>query len=262
MRTRFVGTSHHADLASASLSADHPAAVEGRTIFPTRVKSPAEVDRVLVSGHNNAKLGAFVETGAWSGMPILTLTLEERATCPRTCHHWQSCFGNAMHMARRHRHGPELIAQLDEELRYYGRQDKDGFVVRLHVLGDFYSVEYVSAWIRWMQNIPQLHVWGYTARQRGTEIGNLLAAMNVAFPHRWRMRFSVPQDAPIAPLQVTTIWRQPEGARVDEGLTCPQSRERLATCGLCGICWQAGKERERIVFTGHGMRSRPKKEAA
>jgi hypothetical protein len=195
-------------------------------------------------------------------MPVLTLTLEERATCPRTCHHWLSCYGNAMPMPRRHAHGDALIERLDEELRYYAAQDADGFAVRLHVLGDFYSVEYVHAWIRWMQQIPQLHVWGYTARQPATEIGALLAAMNEAWPTRWRMRFSVAADTPPGAMQVTTIWRQPEGARVPEGLSCPQQRDKFATCGNCGICFQPGMEGERIVFTGHGMNRRGSKAAA
>lgn len=246
-RTRFAGTSHHANQVSASLRADHPAVVEGRPLFPSRVMLATEVPRVLVSGINNAKLGVRVEKGAWAGFPILTLTLPERSTCPRTCENWLSCFGNAMPMPRRHAPGPELVAALDRELRMHALANPRGFVVRLHVLGDFYSVPYVGAWARWMLDIPALHVRGYTARLPGTEIGDLLGAMNVAWPTRWVMRFSVAADAERAPLQVTTIWRQPEGT------VCPQSMERTAACSTCGLCWAPEAAAQRIVFVGHGL---------
>jgi len=258
-RTRFVGTAHHADEEAASLRADHPAVIEGRTLFPSRVFDIDQCERILIGGKNNAKIGATIEKGPWAGMPVLTLTLEERATCPRSCHHFRSCFGNAMHFARRHRHGPELIERLDEELAYYADQDRGGFAVRLHVLGDFWSEEYVECWANWMVRFPMLHVWGYTARQVHTPIGAMIEAMNLRWPARWCIRFSVPPTAPIEPMQVTTIWRQPEGARVAESLSCPQQRDKFATCGTCAICFQPGLEHERVVFTGHGMRGRPTK---
>jgi hypothetical protein len=255
-RTRFVGTTHHADLESASLRGDHPAAVDGRTLFPTRVKEIAECDRVLINGRNNAKIGATIEKGPWAGMPVLTLTLEERATCPRTCHHWLSCYGNAMPMPRRHKHGPALVERLAQELGYYADQDRDGFAVRLHILGDFYSEEYVEAWANWMARFPMLHVWGYTARLPSTPIGRMIDAMNCYWPDRWAIRFSVPPDAPLEPMQVTTIWRQPATMTQPEGSVCPQQFNRTATCGTCGLCWNESMDQTRIVFVGHGMNRR------
>ena len=68
------------DKEAASLNADHSALTEARTLFPTRVFDSADADHVLVSGHNNAKIGAFVTKGPWAGMSIYTLTMEERAT--------------------------------------------------------------------------------------------------------------------------------------------------------------------------------------
>ena len=40
----------------------------------------------------------------------------------------------------------------------------NGFAVRLHNLGDFYSVEYVELWRKLLERHPALHVWGYSAR--------------------------------------------------------------------------------------------------
>ena len=36
-------------------------------------------------GHNSAKVGGRAIRGRWKNLPIYTLTLEERATCPRSC---------------------------------------------------------------------------------------------------------------------------------------------------------------------------------
>jgi hypothetical protein len=129
-----------------TLSPDHPAVIEGRTMFPSRVTE--EHDRLLKSGQNQRKLGSHVSKGRWAGMPIFTLTLEERATCPRSCQHWNDCYGNHMHWPKRHAHGPELEGKLALELAVLAAKYPAGFVVRLHILGDFYSSEYVRRWYR------------------------------------------------------------------------------------------------------------------
>jgi hypothetical protein len=252
-RSRFAGGGfHHADRASAALKPGNAALVEGRSIFHNSVVDPAVSPRLLVSGMNNAKLGRTVEKGAWAGMPIFQLTLEERATCPRTCQLWAECMGNTMHLARRHAHGPALVARLEQELHEHGIANPRGFVVRLHELGDFYSVPYVGSWAQWMLELPMLHVWGYTARLRETPIGELIDTMNSAWPDRWRIRFSVAAETEDAPLQVTTIWRVPESLRQPEGLVCSQQFDKTASCGTCGLCWAPAKDAERIVFVGHG----------
>jgi hypothetical protein len=57
-------------------------------MFPSRVFDPDEVQRVLKDGHQSRKIGKFVTKGKMRGFPIFTLTLEERATCPRSCLAW------------------------------------------------------------------------------------------------------------------------------------------------------------------------------
>lgn len=87
---------------SPGLSVGHPALSEGRTIFPSTVTASKDSPRFLVSGHNNPKLGKAILKGPRAGWPIYQLSLEERATCPRSCEQWSTCYGNAMHLARRH----------------------------------------------------------------------------------------------------------------------------------------------------------------
>lgn len=254
--SRFRGTSHHADREQASLDTTHPAVTEGRTLFPSRVFAADAVPRVLVSGHNSAKIGAFITKRPWRGLPIFTLTLQERAACPRGCTLWRECYGNAMPLARRHAAGAPLVAAIARDLRLLLARHTGAIAVRLHVLGDFYDAGYVLAWARWMNLFPRLRVWGYTARPAASDIGDLLVQMNEHWPHRWLIRFSVAPDARAGIEQVTTIWRQTADAQVLEGLVCPTQQDRTATCGTCGLCWSPAMRQTRIVFIGHGMRKR------
>ena len=151
---------------SYGLAADHPSAVEGRTRFPGQVIGAMASARFLVSGVNNAKIGAMVTKGPWKGMPVYTLTLEERRTCPRSCAQWLDCYGNAMHWSpRRDAFDEDFLAVLAAEVITVSRLHPAGFVVRLHVLGDFYSARYVLAWAHLLEMLPNLHVYGYTARR-------------------------------------------------------------------------------------------------
>ena len=240
---------HKTDVA---LRSDHPALTEARTIFPTTVRDPSDADHVLIPGHNSPKIGDYVAKGPWAGMNIFTLTLEERATCPDSCDLLKECYGNGMPLAKRWKYGPELVAKLDEELRALGSLHPAGFVVRLHILGDFPDIEYVRYWIGWMADIPQIHVFGYTAHGRYSLVGQEIAEINKAHAERWAIRFSVAPDTEPLPMQATTIWRKDRGA-VDEGVVCPASSEDTDCCGTCGLCWNPEFSGKRVVFLGHGM---------
>lgn len=253
--SRFKPYTHaeaHTDQEKAALPVGHPALVEARTLFPSRVFGAEDGEHVLVPGHNNAKVGDFVSKGPWKGMNIFTLTLEERATCPTTCFHWQSCYGNAMPLAKRRKYDAELMQRLDEELKEKAAAHPVGFVVRLHILGDFPDEKYVTRWIQWLDQHPQLHIFGYTGHPRRSDIGNSIWAMNELCPDRCAIRFSVAPDVEHDEMQATTIWRKERGMQI-EGLVCPASSDDTEACGTCGLCWSPAMEGTRIVFLGHGM---------
>lgn len=244
------------DHAAAALAPDHPALAESRTLFPSMVVPADAAPRLLISGHNSRKIGDRVTRGPWAGMPIFTLTLEERATCPPSCGLLDACYGNAMPFARRHAHGPELVIRLGQELHDLSSAYQAGFVIRLHVLGDFWSVEYVEFWRRALAEYPALRVFGYTAWERGTPIGDAVHRLATEQWDRFAVRQSVAPDAALCAAQATTIWRMPEGQRVAEGYVCPAQTGRTECCGTCGICWAPGARYTRIVFVGHGMARR------
>ena len=233
------------------LDDDHPAIVEGHTRFPTTVTEVMAAPRLLISGDNHRKLGHQIIKGPWAGMPIFTLVLEERATCPTSCHHWTTCYGNGMPGARRHRHGPDLEAGLETELAKLGDDNPQGFVVRLHMLGDFYNPEYVDCWGVWLMTVSALRVFGYTAWPPDSEIGARVASLNEQYPERWAVRFSSPEPRPGG---ATTIWYKPDRPTVPEGIVCPAQTGATECCGTCGLCWHPAARDKTIVFIAHGSR--------
>lgn len=233
------------------LAPDHPAMTEMRTIFPTRVRRPVDVDRVLVSGHSSAKIGDRVGKGPWRGMRIFTLTLEERATCPETCHNLASCFGNSMNAAIRLKHGPALESAIERDIAgliaRFGR-----IVVRAHILGDFYSERYVRRWAMWMEQFPGLHLFGYTAWSIASPIGFRVARLNADHPSRCSIRFSIPPGRAETGMTTTTIWHVPAGPTVPEGVVCPAETGKSANCGSCALCWSPSMRDRGIAFIAHG----------
>lgn len=227
------------------LADDHAAIVESRTLFPTRVFDVADSPRLLVSGSNQRKIGEKVTKGIWRGKPIYCLTLEERASCPSSCSMWNDCYGNHMHAARRHKHGPELIERLRAELIERSQLHAEtGFVVRLHILGDFWSIEYVVFWQEALRQLPGLHVFGFTAHHVDTAIGEAILHMNVDQPLRCRIRFSDTTDGGgMSSHVIETVDDVREGSTV-----CPAQTGATDCCGTCGLCWTGKKP---IAFARH-----------
>lgn len=246
-----------ADRAEVSLRADHPALAEGRTIYPSRVFEPHQRDRVLISGYQNAKIGKQILKGPWRGMPVFLLSLEERATCPRSCAVWRECYGNGQPLAVRFRYSVDLLEAIEGELSMLADRH-ERFAVRLHVLGDFPDAEYLRHWSLWMRMFCGLHVWGYTAHQRGTDLGDAIIGFNGTFPGRWVFRTSVAPGTSHAPWQATTTWEKPErrggSYRSAGGVVCPAETGGTLACVTCGLCWSQSSADQRITFLGHGGR--------
>lgn len=226
------------------LAADHPAVVEGRSLFTKHAGNSSS--RVLVSGFNSRKIGKVCKKGKWKGFPIYTLTLEERKTCPTTCDLWRSCYGNKMHWSRRNQAGPVLEAKLGQELSNLQEQHPRGFIVRLHVLGDFYSVEYVQKWEDWLDMHPALHVFGYTARTEVDPIGRELREL---IRVRWR-RFAVRSSGHLLGgtpgIPYTSVIKTESEA--GKAIICPAQTYKSDCCATCALCWQSKKP---IAFLEH-----------
>lgn len=250
---RFVGPKSEPDRIIA-LKPDHPAVLEGRTLFPGSVVGAWESPRFLISGKNNSKIGATVTKGPWAGMPIFMLTLQERATCPQSCAQWLNCYGNSMHLARRNdATDPDFIPALAAEVITLARANPKGFVLRLHILGDFFSPNYVRCWGILLDMLPGLHVYGYTARRvddpdpLSAAIAQEIQKLNERWD-RWAIRTSHTEPG----RDRTIVVREDPG--LPDVLICPAQTREDMSCGTCGLCWSTGARDKTVAFLLHGMK--------
>lgn len=211
---------------------------ERRTVFPKTVIPPEET--VLMPGMYNNKLGLKVTKGRWKGMYLYSLTLQERATCPTYCQMWATCYGNNMPWAKRYDTTKDFLETLRRNVARLVFKHENGFVIRLHVLGDFYSTEYVSFWEKMIRSYKELHLFGYTAHRYRSDIGHEIGYLNHVFPEQVRIRFSgMNGDA--------TVRERDESVPVD-AFPCPEQIGRTESCGTCAACWESKKE---VSFLKH-----------
>lgn len=223
----------------SAIGLDHWAVRSGRAIYPGQVSKPRMGH--LRPGAYYTKLGKRIEKGPWRGMPVFALTLEERATCPRECALYVSCYGNHMQWAKRSPHGPEFEIELWRELHVLNRKHPAGFVVRLHVLGDFYSVSYVDLWEAALDHFPALHVFGYSAR-KNDEIGIAVKRLRDTRWARFAIRTSASRQT-CGTVVIENVDDCPPGA-----IVCPAQTGKTRSCSTCGLCWHSQRP---VAFVRH-----------
>lgn len=216
------------------------------TKFPKSIREG--YDRLFKPASNNSKVGSKdnkITKGRWKGMPVYSLTLVERETCPSSCYHWNDCYGNNMPFAHRFKSGPELEKAIPLALAELNRKHPNGFVIRLHILGDFYSVEYVKLWQLMMVDYPNLRIWGYSARESGDPIHRELFLARIRYSERFWIRFSHAKS--YSDLEPFTIYSGDEREGY-ESITCPEQQDKTESCLTCGLCWTINKS---IKFLTH-----------
>lgn len=217
------------------------------TMYPKARRVVSDSVNVLKQS-KNAKIAdkgklPVVKKGKFAGYVIFTLTLEERATCPRDCYHWDNCYGNNMAFAHRFQHGAELENKLEQEVRELCATYK-GVIIRLHVLGDFYSVQYVRLWHKLMSLYDNLAVWGYTGRKPDSDIGKSLLYNRERFGMRWSVRFS---DA--ADIQLAAMSRERAEPVKGQSFVCPEQTGAVSNCANCALCWH--QPEQQVIFLTH-----------
>lgn len=218
---------------------------EGRTKFTKSVMPVASMRTLLVSGHSNIKIGRDVRKGHFRGYWIYTLSLEERKTCPSSCAHWSDCYGNNMPFAKRIQHNdpeflPRLAQEIEELLAIRGRP---GLLIRLHALGDFYSVEYVDFWRTQLAKHPRLAVYGYTARTNADAVGEAVIRLR----HEQWGRFAV-RSSDGARHNKATVSIVSKADRPASAFVCPEQTGQTKCCATCGACWSTTKN---VAFLAH-----------
>ena len=234
------------------------AVMNGRTLFQATLKDTS-VDALgkserVIKESTNVKLGKRVTKGKLKGFKILTVTLEERKTCPRSCAHWANCYGNNMPFATRYAANDNLVERMESELVELQRKNPKGFLVRLHILGDFYSVAYVDKWKEWLARFPALHVYGYTANQPDAQdatesgIGQAVLSIQQSEPIRFAVRFSGNFEREDMTALSGDDARATDMVATGKAFVCPVQTGKTDSCGTCGLCWTASKA---VVFLTH-----------
>ena len=188
-----------------------------------------------------AKLGFKITSPKWKGKRLYSLTLEERTTCPESCHHWDDCYGNNMPFAHRFK-TPNIDLFLEREIEELLEKHKEGIVIRLHVLGDFFSVEYVRFWREMLFEYPKLCIFGYTGREDATLIGREIWMINNRFNERCVIRSSRSKE-------YDSAWSYAaEESFEGKSFDCPEQTGKLPSCAACGLCWSVPKT---VKFLSH-----------
>lgn len=117
-------------------------------------------------------------------------------------------------------------------------------LLRIHVSGDFYSVEYIHAWATSLKENPHIHPWAYT---RSWRVPELRAAFQTAFGKipQWLLA-STDRDTGAPPegwREATMLHevRKPHkrpvlASAAPSVFICPQQTQSQPDCASCGAC--------------------------
>jgi hypothetical protein len=239
-RRRFKETSAPTGRARASAKG-----VNG-TRFPNKLLkwSGATRETIFKDGAHNRKIGGDVLVGDLRGAYLITLALEERATCPTSCGVWDTCYGNNMQNARRWVFSKALMAGMAHELEQLCKR-YPGVLVRLHVLGDFPNKAYIDFWDSMLRMHRNLWCFGFTAHGPDTVGGRMIAALRDKYPGRLpvRSRFAIRHSETPGPWGSEIVQEAedpPRGAIIcPEQLDSIDGNHKKTHCGSCAVCWQS-----------------------
>ena len=214
----------------------------GRTIYTNNVYNSISHNGWLLKVSNNKKLGkAKIVKGRHKNKFIYSLSLEERKTCPKSCFHWKTCYGNNMPFAHRFTADNNLMKKLDNELNLLSKKHKEGILIRLHVVGDFFSVKYVKFWKKMLGKYNNISIFGYTARTPFSPIGKEIVNLRNKIWHRFSVRFSN------SVMELSANSENLLGLK--QGIICPEQLDKTKNCANCGLCWNSNVDN--IIFKTH-----------
>jgi len=127
------------------------------------------------------------------------------------------------------------MPKIEEEIGFLLAKHKHGVVIRLHVLGDFYSMDYVQFWMRMLTMHPKLSIFGYTGVPVDGNIATSIQLMNSIYTSQCFIRFSRNNEF------------DDEGSYAAEesfegkSFDCLEQTKKAKNCAACGLCWMTAK---------------------
>jgi hypothetical protein len=199
----------------------------------------------------NSKLGKSI--GAWS-IPAITTCPGRSSLCERLCYaeryvkQYKIDYAPKLEASKR----VDFVSAMVKEAREYSR-------VRVHVSGDFYSAEYVRAWIAIAKRSPRTLFFCYTRSWRIDSIRKALEELK-ALPNfvlnyscdketgvpdaEWTAYMSVDDsDTPAVPVDmVFRVKRNTKQVKMGGVKVCPPEIGagfgKGVTCGACRLCFK------------------------
>ena len=223
----------------SALSSTHPAIVNSQTMYRKNVHDAGNYAHAVIKASTNIKLGKKVTKGHLRGAKIFTLTLEERATCDSECEHWLDCYGNNMPFGHRFEANDALMVSIERDLDKLDAKGKP-YLVRLHILGDFFNLKYVLFWKKQLKNRELLNIYGYTRNHPNKPLGYALKLLRKQYGERFAIRFSNYPDDPMS--------AQSKDLSTN-GVDCPEQLGLAESCGDCALCWSMPKKP--VIFYDH-----------
>ena len=219
------------------------------TIYKKNIHNLDNYIYKVLKPSTNKKLGKKILKGQFKDYKFYTLTLTERATCPTDCFHWSTCYGNNMPFAHRMDASNEklLTSRIYEDIKALNGKKA---MIRLHILGDFFSVSYVMFWDMILKDFPNIAIYGYTANniksklEKSRSIASTISVLHSLHKERFSIRFSNDLENPFSANSFDVV-KPVKG----KSILCPVQENKTPDCGACGLCWNSPDKQ--IIFITH-----------
>ena len=149
-----------------------------------------------------------------------------------------------MMYAHRFEVNDNLMVRIEQDLKEINDKQQI-FLLRLHVLGDFNSPEYVQFWDRMLKKYKYLYIYGYTRNHITSkykhiqEIGKAIIKTRAKYTDRFAIRFSN---------AINEEFSANSEELTDKGITCLAQVKTNVSCADCTLCWASKKS---VVFITH-----------
>ena len=151
-----------------------------------------------------------------------------------------------MPFAHRFKQGKDLEERIEKEISELN-QNKN-YLIRLHILGDFYSIEYVNLWLRLLDQYLNIAIYGYTGISPNSNIGKVIAFGNqkhlATNSKRFNIRYS---NRPNILFSANSL--DVQKPQKGKAIICPQQTGQSKGCADCALCWDT--EKVAIIFKTH-----------
>tara|TARA_R110002051_G_scaffold14173_3_gene46222 strand:+ start:3243 stop:3941 length:699 start_codon:yes stop_codon:yes gene_type:complete len=223
------------------LKENHNAIVNATSLYNASqftIRDVTDYKHRVLKVSTNKKLGKVITKGKHKGKVMLTLTLIERETCTNECEHYTTCYGNNMPFAHRFEVNEAFMMRLESDIEYYVKKYPQGILIRLHVLGDFDSVQYVEFWNRMLYTYNTIAIYGYSRNHMTSKyahisaIGYKIIRVRTTHKERFAIRFSNKLDEEFSANSRDIT---------DKGITCLAQVKSNVSCSDCTLCWSSKK---------------------